>query len=170
MAQDIVFPKFLTVDMAQRAIRHVFNLIMDPKSPLGQEITDEERRSGFHVVINTPALIDSLLGRATLFEQSEGNPRSWPYPFKDIAQCKMKQMLEGRSDGTSVSYHLLFPLDTPYWGGDTKDGLVTTCSGFTQESDHAVSAAINEKLIALAQEAWEASPEKAQGANFVFIR
>lgn len=167
-------PKFLTAQVAQRAVESVFELVFN--NPTLNALL---RRKECHVVILVPSMIaDRAAGYPNwpnyrtepfcLYERSLGDETEWPHPFKDIAQCKALQLWQERNDDrTDCIAHLLFPGDTPFWGGVYRHGIVVTCSGVQPYFDKMISGMIADMCIALAYDAWMNSTDKAEGMDFL---
>jgi len=164
----IVFPKFLTRELAAIVVNRLYLEISGGASYLSQMIPDGELDEGFHVSISVPCRWNGIPARAMLYERSFGDVSGkWRYPYHAIAQSKNRQMAEEQSDGASISPHLLFPGDTPYWGGIEVERVIVTCSGFKEPADREASCWVANKFIALAREAWEASDDKKNEVNFL---
>ena len=125
MSQPLT-PKFLTHDHAVLVVDHVFNNVLFSTGSMSMYM----RRKQGHMVILVPSMDDVReadypdwpnysIRPHLLYERSAGNEADWERPFKDIARCKALQLWQGRNtDGqTDSNAHLLFPNDTPYWGG-----------------------------------------------------
>lgn len=104
-----------------------------------------------------------------LHEQGVGNAADWEYPFDEIARCKALQLWQGRNDDgqTDSNAHLLFPNDTPYWGGVKRHGLVVAFSGVQPWFDQMISGMTADMLKAVGREAFEMSDDKTEGRSFL---
>ncbi len=173
---DIVIPKFLTEDLAEKVTNMVLNTTI-----FDRDHTDDFKRLPFgHLVIIVPSMEDD---RATnyekwpnyemfprvLYEHSVGDQNKWERDFKSIAQCKALQLWHGRNGGgqTDSNAHLLFPGDTPYWGGVYRHGLCVAFSGQRPWFDQMISGMVADGLKAFAREALESSDDKEKGRDFL---
>jgi hypothetical protein len=154
-------PKFLTKEMAQRAIASVFDIVFEtPSSGL------TPKRKQAHVVILVPfkreSPSDPYVMPKVLYEASYGNPDDFAYPFQKIAQSKASQLWHSQNDErTDIQPHLLFSGDSPFWGGVARHGIVVTCSGIQPWLDRMIAGMIADMLIAMAYQAWMDSEDKA---------
>ena len=158
-------PKFLTHEVAKSALSLVYATI--------KQVVRRDYQ-GFHIVILVPSMKDDratnfpdwpdyALEPHVLFDEGYGRA-SWKYQYDKIAQCKALQLWHGRNDGgTDIKPHLLFPSDTPFFGGVKRDGIVVACSGFDPWIDRMVSGMIADACIGLAYDAWMKSSDKANG-------
>ncbi|MCX6714750.1 MAG: hypothetical protein NTX72_02970 [Candidatus Uhrbacteria bacterium] len=174
MAEIRLLPKFLTAEIAKIAVDSVFELVFKNEALIARL-----KRKECHVVILVPSMFaDCDAGYPNwpnyrtdsfcLYEQGFGHEEEWPYPFKDIAQCKALQLWQERNDDrTDVMPHLLFPGDTPFWGGVRRHGIVVTCSGVQPYFDKMISGMIADMCAALAYDAWMQSEDKAEDNNFL---
>ncbi len=168
-------PKFLTVENASLAVGTVLQAtILDDG---WQYIIS--RQMG-HIVIIVPSMEDARaddypdwpnypIEPHLLYEESVGEKDDWPYPFDDIARCKGMQLWQGRNnDGqTDSNAHLLFPSDTPYWGGVKRHGMVVAFSGVQPWFDQMISGMIADMLKAIGRQAFESSEDKKKGLSFL---
>lgn len=156
MSEKVVTPFFLTEEIAKVALSFVGDAI------------EAFRRDGwlkrlmYHIVILAPSMKDDReadypdypdypLRPHVLAENGEGDPSEWPHKFDNIARCKALQLWTGRNDGRTDSMaHLLFPGDTPWWGGVKRDGIVVACSGFQPHFDRMFAGMVADMCIALA--------------------
>ncbi len=161
----IVTPKFLPEAAAKLVVELVLGLMFGD-SP-GIETVLKPKRKQCHVVILVPSMPDDrpdylswpdyTLDASVLYEKSHGKA-SWGRKYDEIARCKALQLWHGRNDGgTDCKPHLLFPGDTPYWGGVKRDGIVVACSGVEPWLDRLISSMIVDMLIAAAYHAYSAS-------------
>lgn len=130
------------------------------------------KRSTLHIVMLVPKMYyDSRmypnhpLEPHLLAEYTHGDRSTWKHDFADIAKCKALQLWHERSDGgTDSTAHLLFPGDTPFWGGVRRDGIVVACSGVQPWFDRMISGMVADAYIACAHDdkvAWlEANPDE----------
>ncbi len=172
MSRDVLKPIFLTEDIAVAAIVHI--------SPLISKLYEGGvlERDAFAVIVLVPSLdaCPENLHRSSrpsvrtkpyvLLEWKEGEA-SWPYPFDKIARSKALELWYGRNNGgTDCMPHLLFPGDTPYWGGVKRDGIVVTCSAFEQHLDQMVAGMVADFCIGMAYHKWASVRESFDG-NFL---
>ncbi len=175
---SLITPKFLTVPMARSAIHGAFTLVFGPGGCLWS-LPVKPIRTDCHVVILVPGMTDHRAEDypdwpayptkpVCLYEESRGDPSKFKHPFANIARCKALQLWTDRNDGrTGCIPHLLFPGDTPWWGGVKRHGLVAACSGLQPHLDQLIAGIVVDSLVALAHEAWLASPDQEQRANFL---
>jgi hypothetical protein len=94
------------------------------------------------------------------YEHSLGASTEWKYPFDSIARCKAQQLWRSQNDGrTDCEPHLLFPDDTPFWGGVKRQSIVVACSGYKPYLDKMISGMIADMIIALSYHAWMTSAD-----------
>lgn len=169
----ILTPKFLTKETAN----HIVNMLM---FGIFDSMDDVLKRKQLHIVILVPSVEDASaddypdwpdypIKPAVLYEHSVGDKGSWPYPFDNIAKCKALQLWRGQNtDGNTDSVaHLLFPDDTPFWGGVKRHGLVVACSGVQPYFDQMFAGMIADALKAFGRHAWEESDDKKEGLTFI---
>ena len=175
MAENLITPKFLTKIMAAEAINTALHTVwrVIPPSLL------KPKRQECHVVILVPGMKDERasdypswpdygLHPVLLHEQSAGDPEDFEYPFDKIARCKALQLWHDRNDDrTTIIPHLLFPNDTPFWGGVKRRGIVVTCSGVQPWIDKLISGMVADMLVAMAHDAWERSEDKQKDSSFL---
>lgn len=167
MAEKMLTPAFLTKEVAERSVHHVLSVI--------QSLDGVLSRMMCHIVVLVPSMKDDrerdfpdwpnyLIEPCALYEYSFGDPVNWPHKFDDIARCKALQLWHGRNDDrTDCMPHLLFPDDTPYWGGVKRHGIVVTCSGFQPYFDKMFSGMIADMCIGFAYYGWAAFKEGFSG-------
>ncbi len=157
-------PRYLTVNQAMMIVGMVLDGIV--MSPYMEPIL---KRRACHIVILVPSQKDARekdypnwpnypLTPAVLYEHSEGKGgEEWTHDFDQIARCKALQLWNGQNkDGnTDTMKHLLFPGDTPFWGGVKRQGIVVACSGVQPYFDQMISGMIADALIAFAQHTFE---------------
>lgn len=170
-----ITPKYLTQEVAEMAVSAAFALTMDENSIFKSML----KRPHCHVVILVPSMEDAReidypdwphypTKAQVLHEQSVGEKLEWEFPFDEIARCKALQLWTGRNDDrTACIPHLLFPGDTPYWGGVNRRGLVVTCSGVQPWFDKMISGFIADAMVALAHDSFMSDKEVNEGANFL---
>jgi len=159
MSKNILTPAFLTKEIAKVSVRCVLDIIHDMKLSLP--------RMACHIVVLVPSMKDDRnedfpdwpnyqIEPSVLYEFSLGYRVDWsPHKFDDIARCKALQLWHERNDDrTDCMPHLLFPGDTPYWGGVKRHGIVVTCSGFQPYFDKMFSGMIADMLIGLSYNLW----------------
>ena len=99
---------------------------------------------------------------------SNSSDNVWPYKFDDIARCKSLQLWHDRNyGGTDIVPHLLFPGDTPFWGGVKRNGIVVATSGVQPYFDKMISGMVADMCVALAYHAWLKSDDKKNDVNFL---
>ncbi len=157
MKGDIILkPYFLTEKIAGDSIAYVLNIIADLFDK------KELKHLDFHMVILVPSMkVDRLdypnylVEPSILYEFSSGDKNKWEHKFDEIAQCKALQLWHGRNDGrTDCIPHLLFPEDTPWWGGVKRQGIVVACSGFQPHFDKMFSGLVADMCIGKAYNEW----------------
>lgn len=147
-------PVFLTEAVANLAIDSVFNMVFGSPG-----LSMLLKRQTCHVVV---AVRNSEGALEILSEKDYGDREKWEYQFDEIALGKFALFATGRHDGrTAPLPHLLFPGDTPYWGGVEYEGLVVTCSGIQPWFDRMISGMIAHMCVALTHDAFELA--KANG-------
>lgn len=159
-------PVFLTEEIAEKAVDSV--VVVLTHTNIGRHL----KRLTFHIVILVPITEEPAnwpayeLKPYTLYQQTIGDKANWTGKYDEIARCKALQLWHGRNDGgTDVMPHLLFPCDTPYWGGVKRDGIVVACSGVQPWFDRMIAGMIADACIALAYEAFMTRENKK--ADFV---
>lgn len=171
MADAMVLPKFLTADIAKRAINEVINAVFER----GLDIVNQRT---CHIVVIVPSMKDGrpddyseypnyALFPHVLYEESY-NKKEWPQGTRIdvIAKCKALQLWQGRNDDRTDSMpHLLFPGDTPYWGGVKRHGIVVACSGVQSWLDKMISGMIADMMIGMAYDAWMRSDDHAKNVR-----
>ena len=173
---DVLTPKFLTPEVAAQVATQVLNSTLFYKGPLGEMI----KRQAGHLVILVPSMEDAReadypnwpnypITPHVLHEQSVGEESEWAYPFKAIARCKALQLWQGRNDNgqTDSNAHLLFPNDTPYWGGVKRHGLVVGFSGVQPWFDQMIAGMTADMLKAVGRELFETSDGAAEERSFL---
>jgi hypothetical protein len=164
----LITPKYLTQANAKMAVGVALEAVMGIESQLRPLL----KRLQCHIVILVPGMEDDrevdypgwpnyLLQAVSLYEKSVGKEKDWEHPYKDIARCKALQLWTDRNDdGTTPIRHLLFPGDTPFWGGVKRRGIVVACSGFQPWFDKMISGIIADILVGLAHHDFEYDEEK----------
>ena len=162
-------PKFLTLEIANLAVSLAVNTVFD-----GAVISSLINRKMCHVIVLAPAMEEGVWPNCTvkpfaLCERSFGQAYMWPYPFDRIARCKALQLWYGRNDGgTDCQPHLLFPGDTPFWGGVKRQGIVVACSGIQPHFDRMIAGMVADLCIGMAYDAWMTSADlKDDGLCFL---
>jgi len=103
-----------------------------------------------------------------LAEQSFGNMADWGHRYDEIAQCKALQLWHDRATGgCENSPHLLFPKDTPFWGGVKREGIVVAVSGLEPYFDRMIAGMVADGCIAMARHLWEEGQKKKDGTDFL---
>ena len=176
--QLIVTPKFLTMEMANRAIDFAVTSVME--SPALQGFL-HPKRNDLHVVVLVPGVIQNIgelvfpdrsnsnMSAVVLTEKSFGDEDKFEHPYAEIALSKGLQLWTDRNyDGrTDCVPHLLFVGDTPYWGGVKRNGLVVACSGVQPWIDRLISGIVLDTLTTMAYQAWHDSEDRACGESFL---
>lgn len=176
MSQPLT-PKFITETHARMVADHVLkHTLLEEDRLIGRYF---KRQEG-HLVILVPSMDDVReadypdwpnypIRPHLLHEQSVGEKDEWEYPFDEIARCKALQLWQGRNnDGqTDSNAHLLFPNDTPYWGGVYRHGFVVAFSGVQPWFDQMISGMTADMLKAVGREAFETSDDKVDGLSFL---
>jgi hypothetical protein len=170
-------PKFLTAEMAERAIELVHDMIQ-PQETLANEKFFRLKRGSWHVVVLVPEMQatgkdedvrgqvihnypDYPINPVVLAERSFGDRSLWSADYKDVARCKAVQLWHGRNDGrTDIMPHLLYSGDCPFWGGVKRDGIVVACSGVEPWFDRMIAGMVADMCIAGAYHAWMKSADK----------
>lgn len=144
---------------------------------LTQELRPKRRQC--HVVILVPGMPDHReeeypdwpdypTGAKLLYQESYGTPEEFEHDFVGIAQCKALQLWTGRANGgTDILPHLLFPGDTPYWGGAAREGIVVACSGVQPWIDRLIANLVIDILVAMAYGDWMESDDKKNQVSFI---
>ena len=175
MSQPLT-PKFLTRDHAVLAVDHVFKNVLFSEGGMSMFM----RRKQGHMVILVPSMDDVReadypdwpnypIQPHLLYERNAGEKDDWEYPFDEIARCKALQLWQGRNiDGqTDSNAHLLFPNDTPYWGGVNRHGLVVAFSGEKPWIDQMLAGMVADMLKAIGRDSFETSDGKTNGLSFL---
>ncbi|PIR44470.1 MAG: hypothetical protein COV10_04420 [Candidatus Vogelbacteria bacterium CG10_big_fil_rev_8_21_14_0_10_51_16] len=136
-------------------------------------------RDDLHVVVLAPTIEDDRKENypawpnysmipAAFCEYSHGDSSKWEYHFDTIAQCKVLQLWNDRNDErTDIQPHLLFPGDTPYWGGVKRHGLAVSCSGVQPWFDQMIAGMIADAIKAFCYDTWMNSKAKQEGLEFL---
>ena len=168
MSEKLCAPKFLTSRIAEIACIGALDTLY--ASLLDSNLKPKCKQ--LHIVVLVPGMTDDRpdypkwpnyqLQPVMLYEHTLGDSENFPYPFADIARCKALQLWHDRNDDRSeIVPHLLFPGDTPFWGGVKRRGIVVACSGIQPWLDKLVSDMVADLMVALAYNAWMESPDKA---------
>ena len=175
MSEQLVTTKFLTRGIAAMVVDSIVALAMGNLSAISSFM----KRKMCHIVILVPAMKDvhpkglypvwsnRPLQPHVLYEHSVGKTE-WLWEFDSIAQSKAFQLWQDRNDGrTDNMPHLLFPGDTPYWGGVKRDGIVVACSGVQPWFDRMIAGMVADGLIAVAHELWMKSDDRKNEVSFL---
>ena len=174
--QAVLTQKFLTKEMAERAINFAVTSVMESPALRGFL---QPKRHQLHVVVLVPGVADPdaedypdwpdyPLQAVLLHEKSFGDKAEFGKPYDEIARCKALQLWTDRNDDrTDCVPHLLFVGDTPFWGGVKRRGLVVTCSGLQPWIDKLISGIVADTLVAMAHDAWMGSSDQASQASFL---
>lgn len=175
MTKQLITPKYLTKEVAQQAVSVALHSVIDDGAPLHSYL----KRHHCHVVVLVPAMEDARqadypdwpnypLQPVLIYEQSGGDKGVWEHEYDNIARCKALQLWTDRNDDrTDAKPHLLFPGDTPYWGGVKRHGIVVCCSGVQPWFNKLISGISADTIVALSYDAYKNDPELAQGADFL---
>lgn len=169
----LLTPKYLTEEVAQRAVNHALSSAFVSFSEL-------MKRRHCHIVVLVQAMEDAREAEYpnwpnypteayALYQRSVAK-EDWEHPYDKIAMCKALQLWTDRNtDGrTSSVPHLLFPSDTPWWGGAKREGIVVACSGVQPHFDQMISNLTIDVMVALAHDAYENDDErKKPGTDFL---
>lgn len=171
---NVVTPKFMTPEMVGQVVDMVLNATI-----LNERMKHVFKRQACHVVVLGPAVEDAREAEypdwpnypimpAVIFERSVGK-EDWPRNYENIAQCKAQQLWRGQNtEGNTDSVpHLLFPDDTPFWGGVARHGIVVACSGVQPYFDQMVSGMIADGIKAFGRDAFENSDDKRRDRDFL---
>jgi len=161
-------PVFLTQNVAKRAIMIV-------RKMLEESMAHDLKRLHMHIVVLVPSLNDEgreypdyplepvILYQAS-FAKVEAGP--WAHKYDEIARSKALQYWHCRNNGYETTpSHLLFPNDTPFFGGVKREGIVVACSGVQPYFDKMISGMVCDLCIALARHSWEESRAKKEGRS-----
>lgn len=163
---NTLIPKFLTYDVVRESVRVIVE-------SLEQAMPELEIDGGLCIVVLGPSMDESAEWpnqeiRPHVLGVWHKSKETWIYPLEEIAQCKALQLWHGRNDGrTDIMPHLLFPGDTPFWGGVKRDGIVVSCSGLKPCYDRMIAGMVADMCIARAYAAWEQSDDKKQDSAFL---
>lgn len=165
-----ITPKFLTSTLTEAAVNLVIRGVL--YNPLLNAVAKEHRVG--YIVVLAPS-IDATTLRFTpsaasrpsiepvcIFEQGFGERQRWTNDYDDIAHSKAIQLWHGQNvDGNcDVMPHLLFPGDTPFWGGVFRHGIVVAFSGDKPYIDQMISGMVADTIKAFAQLHFAESEEK----------
>ena len=167
-----LLPKFLTKEVAEVAVKAVWNAVKPCENGflkrnachiviLVQEIEVSEESDVVNIYPNCP------IRPYVLFEKSiKGDV--WTADYTDIARCKALQLWQERNDDrTDIIPHLLFPGDSPFYGGVKRGGIVVACAGVQSWFDKMISGMIADMCIALAYDAWMTSKDKLEKLDYL---
>ena len=162
-------PKYLTQEIAEKAVAVALEVAFK------SHLTPLLKRQHCHIVILVPAMLEDghewpnyPTKAYPLYQRSVGNKDQWEHPYDKIARCKSFQLWTDRNDDrTAPIPHLLFPGDTPYWGGVKRRGIVVCCSGVQPWFDKMISGLVADILVALAHDAYENDEERKAGIDFL---
>ncbi|MEI8344384.1 MAG: hypothetical protein WCF93_05540 [Candidatus Moraniibacteriota bacterium] len=163
----LITPKYLTTEIAERAILTAVNAVMGETSPL----KEWKKQQDLHIVVLVPGVeahgyLNHKLKPMYLLEKSY-NKEKWERNFQRIAECIALQIWEDRnSDQHGPIPHLLFSNDTPWWGGVKRDGLVVAAAGLKPLVCKLISGIVADTMIALAQDAF-ANDENRSNPDFI---
>jgi hypothetical protein len=172
--KDLLAPKFLTSNIATLAVERVFDIVFT-----GAGVLDFVRNEGGHITIIVPTMEemghrypDYPIHPDVLFERSRGELSDWKYDYTNIARCKALQLWHNRNDDrTDCIPHLLFPGDTPFWGGVNRHGIVVAYSGEKPYIDKMISGMVADMCVGLAYATWMTSDDKkATDSDACFIK
>lgn len=167
-----ITPKYLTKNVAQLAVAIALNAVVGKESPLKSFL----KRLHFCIVVLVPAMQpdgesdwpDHPIEPHEIYAHAFGNREDWEHPYDNIARGKALQLCSRRNDDRAGNIpHLLFPGDTPHWGGVRREGIVVTCSGVQPWFDRLISGMVADAIVALAHDAYERDEERKSGADFL---
>lgn len=173
MLEKTVTPKFLTEATARLALDIVLGAFK--QTPLSTLV----KRQACHIVILVPSMKDDreanfpdwpnyAITPQVLLEHSLGDRAEWSAEYDNIARCKALQLWHERNDDrTDIMPHLLFPGDTPYWGGVRRHGIVVACSGVQPYFDKMIAGMIADTLVGLAYHFWMTSEDKKNDVDWL---
>jgi hypothetical protein len=168
----LVTPKYLTVGVAETAVKTAL------ETAFNSGLASMLKRNHCHIVVLVPAMKDAreenypewpnYPTRAyPLYQESFGDRKEWEHPYNEVAMCKALQLWTDRNDDRTYPIpHLLFPGDTPFWGGVKRRGIVVCCSGVQPWFDKMISGLVADIMVALAHDAYENDTERI-GADFL---
>jgi hypothetical protein len=168
----LLTPKYLTKKVAEKAVTIAVEMAFDHS-----EMPPMKRRQ-CHIVVLVPAMKDDAYKEFCewpnyptkpfpLYQKSI-NKNLWEHPYDNIARCKALQLWTDRNDDRTASIpHLLFPGDTPFWGGVKRRGIVVTCSGVQPWFDKMISGLTADIMVALAHNNYECDEERKSGVDFL---
>lgn len=171
---NLVTPKFLTKAHAEEAVHTAFNALF-----VHGKTVFKPKRMMAHVAIIVPArqrIIAEMSPRdikdeyepVLLYEESFGHPDEFPGPFVEIARSKARELWFGQQDGgTEPLPHLLYPGDTPFWGGVKRWGITVAASGEDPWNDRMLAGITADAFVALAYGEWMRSKDKKEGVPFL---
>ena len=171
----VIIPKYLTEETAMTAVDVALKATMGNGNYLLNKLT----RHQCHIVVLVPAMEDARAEdypawpnyptqAHVLYEYSTPNKDFWEHDYDDIARCKALQLWTDRNDDRTASVpHLLFPGDTPYWGGVKRRGIVVACSGVQPWFDKLISGIVADTIVALAHDAFVNDPEVKECHDFL---
>ncbi len=170
MNTSLLLPKYLTAEIAAEAVAHALSLAFH--STLSPKM---KRLNQCHVVVLVPAMVEAgyswpnyQIQPHALFERSVGDKTQWEHEYDHITRCKALQLWHDRNDDrTAIIPHLLFPGDTPFWGGVKHRGFVVVCSGVQAHFDKMISGVSSDIMVALAHDAFELDEHRKAGADFL---
>ncbi len=168
MGKILVTPKYLTKEIAMDAVEVALAAVMGDNSILRGRL----KRQHCHIVVLVPATEyarpDYPIQPYAFYQLSVGEESAWEHPYDEIARSKAFQLWQDRNDDrTTPIPHLLFPGDTPFWGGVKRRGIVVACSGVQPWFDKMISGMVADIMVALAQDAFENDEERKAGAAFL---
>lgn len=167
-------PKYLTRELAENAVSMVLDSFM-----LSKRLDNIISGQMCHVVVLVPSMVTPGVGNPNwadnpvapfcIYETSIGNKEGWSHEFDKLARNKARQLWRGqRIDGsTDPMPHLLFPGDTPFWGGVKRHGIVVAVSGVQSFFDEMIAGMITDVIKGLASFYYENSDDKKEGRSFL---
>ncbi|PID51893.1 MAG: hypothetical protein CR972_04710 [Candidatus Moraniibacteriota bacterium] len=170
MTKKLLTPKYITPEICKKAVQAAFSLTMIE----GGALYDYMKRHHGHTIVLVPAITDDRerdypdyphypIEPYLLYEESFGDKSNWEHPYDEVVKCKGLQVWHDRSDGKSITPHLLYPGDTPYPGGVKREGIVVAYSGVQEHFDRMIAAIIADIIISLAKHAMLNDPEATRG-------
>lgn len=174
MPKQVITPKFLAEDTVEFVVKSVWTWLTSSNA-----LSTLLKRKEGCVVVLVPAIKDDRgiddtdwtalqLQPHCICNMRFGDKTKWEHPFDGIAMCKALQLWDGRNDGRNGPIaHLLFPGDTPYYGGVKREGLVVAVSGLQSYFDQMVAGVITDILIGLAAHKLATSEERLNNRDFL---
>ncbi len=114
-------------------------------TPAIEQLFERTCRKELHIVVMDPRKKpwESSFDDAILYEQTFGNPETWPVPFDELARNKTHQAW--RDNSPNIEHQTLHPSslregDVLYFGSFVYGNIVVGCSGVEPWFDMLVSS------------------------------